>query len=347
MRTPGATDGVATVCAWWDAAFAAVRDVLRGQGLSEVSTPVRLDAIAIEPWIEPVRADAGLLATSPELPMKRLLCRGAPSIFQIAHCFRAAERGALHREEFHLVEWYRHGEDLGPVRADVERMHAAVTAAVREGEVAPLPWRTEAWLDLLRQTTGLDLRGDETAPQLHEAVAAVRPAWARPLPWQDDATGPDQVAVSRLDAWTALFSAWSDDVLDPWLAEQGRVGLHVVDFPAPLCALAQTGSDARGRAIAHRFESYVVDGGRVLELANGYRELRDADEQARRFATVAGLRAVHGLPPLPVPEAFLADLRGYGLPACAGAAMGLDRLLLLATGSHDLAALDVHLGAPR
>lgn len=343
------TPGVATRVAWWDAAFAAVRDTLRGQGLAEVSTPVRLDAVAIEPWIEPVRAAGGVLATSPELPMKRLLCRGAPSIFQIAHCFRAAERGALHREEFHLVEWYRHGDDLAPVRADVERMLAAVSDAVRDDDddLAPLSWRTVSWLDLLQQTAGLQLRGDESADQLARTLAAVRPAWTSPLPSQDDATDPDQGAVSRLHAWTALLSAWSDDVLEPWLLRQGRVGLHVVDFPAPLCALAQTDTDDDGRAIAHRFESYVVVDGRVLELANGYRELRDAAAQARRFDTVAALREHHGLPPLPVPEAFLADLRGYGLPACAGAAMGLDRLLLAATGRHDLADLDLHFGAPR
>jgi lysyl-tRNA synthetase class 2 len=341
---------VAARVAAWDGVCAAVREALRGQGLSEVTTPVRLDAVALEPWIEPVAAEGGWLATSPELPMKRLLCRGAPPIFQIAHCFRASERGATHREEFHLVEWYRHGEDIAPVCGDVERLWDAAARAVArlEGSSArPLPWRTIAWLDLWAQTTGLSLRGDEDLGDLREALARVSAPWVPALAEHEDETSADMAAVLALEAWTALLSAWSDACLDPWLRSLGRAGVHVVDFPAPLAALAQTGVDATGRAIAHRFESYLVLDGRTLELANGYRELRDAREQTRRFDVVAQLRARHGLPARPRPDAFLADLRGWPLPACAGAALGLDRLVLAACGESDLAAVDIHFGAPR
>lgn len=331
----------------WDAALGAARMALRVLGLSEVSTPVRLPAVAIEPWIEPVAAPPGLLATSPELPMKQLLCRGAPGIFQIAHVLRSAEHGRLHAEEFHLVEWYRHGADEAVVQRDVQHVVRAVAEAVRvvlDPSLPGLPtsWRREGMLDLVSHTLGASLRGDEDASALRRAVLAVRPQWASALGDErdDDAGDP---AVRALEVWTAFFSAWCDGDLDPWLARLGDAAVHVVEFPVVLAALAEVGPSADGtRVVGHRFESHVVVGGRPVELANGYRELRDATEQRRRFEIVAGLRARHALPVLPMPEAFLQDLRSPGLPPAVGVALGLDRVVLLASGLPELADIALH-----
>lgn len=312
----------------WDAALAAVRAFLRGDGLREVSTPTRVQAVALEPYIEPIRAPPGLLATSPELAMKRLLCRGAGSIFQISHVFRQAEIGARHSEEFHLVEWYRVGEGLEAVQADVEVIVAeAFALAGREG---PRVWERRGFFDLVRETCGLSLGGDEDEAELRVACDGVGLDLGAP------STAVDR-EVRRLAAWTAFISAWSDRDLDPLLSSDLGRAVHVVEFPPVLAALAEVHGGRAGR-----FESYV--GG--VELANGYRELRDADEQRRRFDLVAGLRASLGLPVLPLDLAFLADLRDLGLPACSGVALGLDRLLMVAAGADTLASLALSL-APR
>src|SRR5690606_37700647 len=121
--------------------------------------------------------------------------------------------------------------------------------------------------------------------------------------------------------------------------EHAEEGVHLADFPRPLAALS---APDPARPLAHRFESHV----RGRELANGYRELCDADEQRRRFEDVNGLRASLDLPALPLDEAFLEDLRDPGLPPCAGVALGLDRLVLLATGRRRLADVAIELGAP-
>ena len=127
--------------------------------------------------------------------------------------------------------------------------------------------------------------------------------------------------------WTELFSLWSDLHLDPWLAALPEdVAVHVVGFPASLAALSEL--EPSGRAA--RFESHV----RGVELANGYRELRDARAQRERFELVAALRARHQQRPLPLPEGFLAELDR--LRPCAGVALGLDRLLALACGCERL-----------
>jgi elongation factor P--(R)-beta-lysine ligase len=322
----------------WDAAIGSVRACLRARGLCEVTTPVRVDAAAPEPWIEPVAAPPGFLATSPELAMKRMLCRGSGSIFEVAHVLRAGERGAAHREEFHLVEWYRVDADVDAVIADVEAIVAAVVDAVapwRESEVAaPRSWTRIAFFDLVEQTTGLALVGDEDDAALEWACSSSR-IGALPEPASRDPQ------ARTLERWTAFFTAVSDAALDPWLAAaaQAGQGVHVVDFPAVLAALSERERDANGRAIAARFESHAF----ARELCNGYRELRDATEQRMRFATVLGLRAAHGLPPLPMPESFLADLATLGLPKCSGAALGLDRLLAAALGAASLDDVTPHL----
>lgn len=321
-----ARPSIAQRVALWDDALAAVRSYFRGQGLREVLTPVRLPAVALEPFIEPLTAGSGgLLATSPELPMKMLLAGGSGSLFQIAPVHRKGERGRLHAAGFHLVEWYRVGDDGTAVRRDVE----AIVAAVLEvgGRPAPAAWEQHGMLDLVQATVGISLRGDETGEQLAAIVGARRPdLWTRPR-------GADE-ETRTLAAWTAFFTNWSDVALDPWLAS--RPAVHVVDFPNALAALADLGVPVctRGRAdlLAHRCESHLHG----VELANGYRELRDPVEQRRRFEQVAKLREAYLQPTLPMPEAFLGALEQPGLPACAGVALGLERLLMIAAGQSDL-----------
>lgn len=314
----------------WDAALSAVRSYLRGLGLREVSTPIRSHEVALEPWIEPLRAGDQWLATSPELAMKRLLARGSGSLFQIAHVFRAAEIGAHHREEFHLIEWYRAPGDLPDVIGDVEGVVAAVFEAVAPllGEarpVAPRSWQRVELLELMGETLGVQLAGDEPAAALEPILRRVRHDHGIGLRRGDAEADPE---LARLLAWTELFSLWSDLHLDPWLARlPADVATHVVGFPASLAALSELEPGARTAA---RFESHV--GG--VELANGYRELRDASVQRRRFELVAAMRARHGQPVVPLPEGFLAELDR--LPACAGVALGLDRLLAIACGRSRL-----------
>ena len=323
----------------WDAAFAVVRAHLRGAGLREVSTPVRVAAPAAEPYIDPIAAPPGWLATSPELAMKRLLCRGSGPVFQLSHVFRRAERGDRHSEEFQLLEWYRLGEELGALERDVEAIVARVFAAVGEASEPPRRWRRDSFFEVFASTAGVGLRGDEDDGQLRERL----PADLREAVW-DGRPGPlmsKDPEVRSLAAWTGLFGVWSDRHLDPWLLAQADVGVRLGEFPGALAALSRR-SEQGGRAVAHRVESYV--GG--VELANGYLELREAGEQRARFLAVNALREALGAPRLPLDEAFLDELAGSpGLPACVGVALGLDRLVMLACGRGRLAHVTLALGA--
>ncbi|MCY1057843.1 amino acid--tRNA ligase-related protein [Nannocystis sp. SCPEA4] len=315
----------------WDAALAAVRGYFRDQGLREVSTPVRLRAVAVEPFIDPIAAPPGLLATSPELAMKRLLTRGSGPIFQVAHVFRRAEVGARHSEEFHLVEWYRLGADLEPLLADVEAIVERVFDATGTKGHAPKTWQRARFRDVVTSTCGARLRGEEDAEAL---TAALPPALAAEVVAALAPARDADPSARTLLAWTAFFTAWSDMFFETWL--KGHEGTHLVEFPRPLAALAVV--DVVDPGLARRAECHV--GG--LEIANGYVELRDPAEQRRRFAAVNELRRVHGEAPLPIDDDFLAELPG--LPPCAGIALGLDRLITLAAGRTRLADVSLALG---
>ena len=104
----------------------------------------------------------------------------------------------------------------------------------------------------------------------------------------------------------------------------GSRAVFVHDYPASQAALARVGITEDGER-AERFELFV-DG---IELANGYHELTDASEQRRRFEAEAARRRDTGLPAMELDERLLAAL-AHGLPACAGVALGLDRLVMLA-----------------
>ena len=247
--------------ALWDGALSVIRAYLREEGLLEVSTRTRVEAPAIEPHIEPLTAAGRYLATSPEIEMKQLLAAGSGSIFQIAHVFRGGEVGPRHREEFHLVEWYRVGEGAfaaieGDVEVIVERVRESVAHVGGESTGAPSAGEWARWdfADLWRETVGRELPTGMDA--IERELVAVSGGEGRPLSWPDEGVDP---ALRELDAWTSLFSWWSDRHLDPWLAANPG-GLHLHRFPAALAALAQVDGPH-----AHRFESYA--GG--VELANG------------------------------------------------------------------------------
>ena len=122
------------------------------------------------------------------------------------------------------------------------------------------------------------------------------------------------------------------DVLDLEFAEScaALTGRHfIVDYPADQAALSRLNPD--NASVAARFE-LVVDG---VEIANGYWELADADEHRRRFALDLVIREERNKPTPEVDEPFLRAIE-HGLPDCAGVALGVDRLVMLAAGCKSL-----------
>ncbi len=250
----------------------------------------------------PGAAGRRYLQTSPEFGMKRLLASGSGPIYQISKAFRDGEAGRLHNPEFTLLEWYRPGFDHHALMDEVDALLGAVLGAP--------PAERATYARIFERHLGLDPHRAETA----ELRAAA------------EAHGLGLVGAEPADAdgWLHLVMS---HLIEP------RLGLDrpafVFDFPASQAALARVREGSP--PLAERFEVYV----RGLELANGFHELRDAAEQRRRFEADLERRRRAGLPAVPLDERLLAALEA-GLPACAGVALGVDRLLMLSAGVGDL-----------
>ena len=300
------------------AMLAAIRAFFAARGVLEVETPALSPSGVTDPALENVTAVVNSLGgapqylhTSPEFAMKRLLAAGSGDIYQLCRVFRDDELGRWHQPEFTLLEWYRIGWDDEQLMTEVEALLATAVAAAGNAASSPA-------IDGSVRTTYADAI---------ERVLDVRPE------------APTNVLVRRLEAAgiDVPQELTHDAVLD--LAFGTLVVARfdptrftfVCDYPASQAALARIKTTEP--PVAARFE--VFAGG--IELANGFHELTDANEQRRRFVAdhAARRNAQRHVPP--IDEAFLAALAA-GLPDCAGVAVGIDRLVALATNQSNVAA---------
>ncbi len=285
--------------------LAQVRAFFSARGVLEVETPLLAPATASDvhiasiPVPEAGTAAHGYLQPSPEFHMKRLLAAGSGPIYQLGRAFRAQERGRHHNPEFTLLEWYRPGYDHHGLMAEVEALLDAVLGSGRAQRVS--------YREAFRRHADID---PHTAP-----TAALREYAAR--------LGAGESAGLDRDGCLDLILS---RVVQPALGA-GPVFVH--DFPASQASLARVEG-----GYAQRFE--VFAGG--IELANGYRELTDPAEQRRRFEADRRRRRQRGLPDVAPDERLLAALE-HGLPEGAGVALGFDRLVMLAAGASELAAV--------
>lgn len=279
------------------------------RGFLEVETPLLSRDTVIDRHLDPMTVTAPgnlsplFLQTSPEFHMKRMLCAGAPAIYQVTRSFRGEECGSLHNPEFTIVEWYRPGDDMD---AGMTLLSDLADALLARGESQRISYREafEQYVGLDPHTTSLEA--------LHEAAEHL------------DMHVPDSIDRDDRDTWLDLLLV---EKVQPNLGV-GRP--HILyDYPASQAALAVTRND--DPPVAERFELYV-DG---IELANGYHELTAPDVLRARNAENNAWRVRDGKATLPE-DSRLLDAMDAGMPSCAGVALGFDRLVMLAIGAKSI-----------
>ncbi len=257
------------------------------------------------------------LRTSPEFACKKLLAAGERRIVEFAKAFRNRERGALHHPEFTLVEWYRAGEPYETLMADCAAILALTAKAAGTKQLTfrglladpfAAPERLTV-AEAFARFAGIDLLA--TLPNGEpDRDGLFRMARAKGIRVNDD------------DTWGDIFSR----VLVEKIEGQLGIGRATIldQYPAGQAALARPAEDRR---VAERFELYACG----VELANGFGELTDAAEQRRRLEReMAEKERIYG-ERYPLDEDFLAALAA--MPQACGIALGLDRLVMLATGA--------------
>lgn len=285
--------------------YQSLRDFFRQRHVLEIDVPVLAKATVTDPHIDSITARCGdddvFLQTSPESFMKRLLCAGSGPIFSLGKAFRNGEVGRKHNPEFTMLEWYRPGFDDQHLMDEVEALLKQVMPVT---EVERLSYR-----EMFQRALSIDPHTASLSDLQKLAKQHVD------LDWDDD----------NRDTWLDILMT---HVIEPQLGE-GLVLIY--DYPASQCALARVAPDEQGQKVAKRFEAYI----KGIELANGYWELTDAEEQAQRFQADQLRRQKMGLPNYPN-DRLLLDALTHGMPDTAGVAMGVDRLLMLQQGVESL-----------
>jgi lysyl-tRNA synthetase class 2 len=235
--------------------------------------------------------------------MKRLLSQGSGDIYQLAHVFRDGELGMRHHPEFMMAEWYRVGISF-------EAMIEETLDFIRLF-LGPLSAETKSYTDLFLEKTGIN-----PLKTTREALKGYCRDRQIPLYEGIDEEGLDGYLSVILSSFESAFGSDTLFVLS--------------HYPATQAALARTLPDGT----AERFEVYY----KGVELANGYHELASAEEQETRLHEANKARIKMGKKPLSIDEPFLAALR-KGLPPCCGVAVGVDRLVMLASNSSSLRSI--------
>jgi len=262
------------------------------------------------------------LHTSPEFACKSLLAAGERRIFEIAKVWRNRERGPLHHPEFTLIEWYRAEQTYRVLMSDCAELlalaaDAAGTRTLRFRGLDADPFAETERLtlaDAFDRFAGIDLLATvatDGATDRDALAAAARQAGVR--------TAPD-------DTWSDVFSRVLVEKIEPHLGI-GRPTI-LCEYPAAEAALARTKPD--DPRVAERFELYACG----VELANAFGELTDPAVQRIRFeAEMTDKKRVYG-ERYPIDSQFLAALEH--MPEASGAALGLDRLVMLASGADHI-----------
>jgi lysyl-tRNA synthetase class 2 len=257
------------------------------------------------------------LRTSPEFACKKLLTAGEEQIFEYARVFRDRERGDLHLPEFTMLEWYRANAGYEAVITDCIGViaHAAQATGTKQfsfrGRSAD-PFADPEMLTVagaFEKFAGIDLLAAITGNQGDRAALA--------------ASASGKVRIADDDTWSDIFSKVLVEHVEPKLG-QGRLTV-LYEYPAPEAALART--TRHDPRVAERFEVYACG----VELANGFGELTDANEQRRRFMADMDEKQRRYGERYPLDEDFLEAVAA--MPDAAGVALGFDRLVMLAAGA--------------
>lgn len=272
----------------------------------EVDTPFLTRAASVDAHIDLIPAQSNnetrFLISSPEYAMKRLLSAGLGDIYQLSHVFRLGEIGSKHNPEFTMIEWYR--------------LHFTFTQMIDET------------VALIQRFLGDLPSSSLTYQQAFMQFAQIDPFTATEQELQEILSS-HHIQSSNAETKDDLLNLILGCLIEPHLGKDSLTA--ITHYPPSQAALARTAMKDQHLA-AERFEIYFEG----VELANGYHELTDAEEQESRFIAANKERVQLGKEAYPIDCAFLNALKD-GMPDCCGVAVGFDRLMMLRHQSKEIA----------
>jgi elongation factor P--(R)-beta-lysine ligase len=297
--------------------LSAIRAFFDDRNVLEVETPLLSRFCVTDPHLDSFsttfRGRDYYLNTSPEYAMKRLLASYPVPVYQVCKSFRNDELGRFHNPEFSMLEWYRPGYHMTDL---INEIGALVAHLARCMDIdLDCDYRVISYQQAFETATGLNPH-------------TLLPEQCYQYALDHDIDIPQGMSVDRRDK-----NDWLDWLLTQCVLPalpQGRF-TFIYDYPESQSALAQLEQDSRGQMVAKRFELLYGE----LELANGFVELTEPQQQYARFEKDNRQRLAMGKPQVRIDEYFMAALKS-GIPYCSGVAMGLDRLLMILTGAQSI-----------
>ncbi len=299
-----------------------IREFMTGKGFLEVETPM-MQPIPGGANAKPFKThhnalDVDLfLRVAPELYLKRLVVGGFEKVFEINRNFRNEGMSTRHNPEFTMLEFYEAYRDYRYLMDFTEEMLRDLarkvlgTLQLSYGEHAidlAAPFERLTLLQAVRKFH--PEIGERELGSREALIAALRKRGVEP---------PVRAGIGALQL--ALFEATTEArLIQP---------TFIVDYPAEVSPLARRND--RNREVADRFELYIA--GR--EIANGFSELNDPEDQAARFEEQAKAKAAGDEESMYYDADYIRALE-YGLPPAAGEGVGIDRLVMLFTNSPSI-----------
>lgn len=292
------------------------RQFFENRGFVHMETPTLVPSGGMETYLHPFqttyqdhRGQAWHLEmpTSPEFALKKILTEGVTKIFQLSRAYRnCGELSKHHEPEFIMLEWYRTHASLGDMLGDTRKLVIALAEFLGSDLDIPLSWPTFRVDQLFSDLMGLKL------DQLQDPAVFYKKA------------KPHSVSLVETDDWDSIFCKLFMEKVEPYLKSQKAC--FVTHYPIQMGALA---AQEKGKPYVERAEAFLYG----VEICNAYLELVDAKNFQQRLEKTKS--QVSNLAQDPLFENAMA----FGLPPCAGNALGIDRVIALLLGQKSISSL--------
>lgn len=289
-----------------------IRQFFHSRNFIEATTPTLVECPGTEPFLDPFTTEFRFgkkikkfyLPTSPEIALKKLICQGSGSVFEIKNVFRNNEISQHHAPEFLMLEWYRVHSDLGQIQKDIQELIQSLLK--KDSFSIQKKTMQELFLEFLQ----FELTPSTTQAQFYSL------ALKNNLNVKSDETIEDLFSLIFLEC---IEKKWDKEV-----------PLFVTDYPPFQAAYARLNEEGW----AERFEFYWQG----LEIANAFYEVTDAAEQLQRMQKDNLLKQRLGKEQVALDSEFI-ELMKKGMPKCSGIALGVERLFMAMNKIEDIQSI--------
>ncbi len=298
-----------------------IRSYLDNIGFLEVETPI-LNTIAGGAAARPFKTHHNsldidmYLRIANELYLKRLIVGGFDRVYEMGRMFRNEGMDASHNPEYTAIELYQTYTDHNGVMEITENMIAKICKDLHgsykinyDGKEIDLsaPWRRITMTEAVKEYSGVDfsnIRDDDEAKRLADE---------------------HEIEYSKTDGWGKILSLFFDKYAEDKMIQP----TFIVEYPVEISPLAKRSPE--NPDMTDRFEAFVNG----WEIANGFAELNDAQDQLKRFEHQLELRNAGDEEASMMDEDFVNALE-IGLPPTGGLGIGVDRVIMILTGQSSI-----------